>query len=73
MACLVSTLPRAATSAFTALLTLTGSPKSSMTDPAKRLAFKKPIEVDRRATVSMTARVPVRLGGSEVTSVDSSC
>jgi hypothetical protein len=45
MACFVSTSPMAATSAFTALLTLTGSPKSSMTDPAKRLAFKKPIEV----------------------------
>src|SRR5450631_2136424 len=43
LACFVSTLPRAAPSAFTALLTLTGSPKSSMTDPARRVAFKKPI------------------------------
>jgi len=45
MACFVSIFPRAATSAFAALLTLTGSPNSSMTDPAKRLAFNKPIEV----------------------------
>jgi hypothetical protein len=34
MGCFVSTFPRAATSAFTALPTSTGWPKNSMTDRA---------------------------------------